>query len=209
VFRKTKNEIIGDFAKIFLFLALLYGFFALPRFLFEDLKIIEVCLDLGFLSGFFAIAYLLSISFKLYFRTKLPSLAFFGIITTGVIFVMFDIFNLQPAFRHFYHNFVFWSENRPLLINIMGGTIFSLFSFGGAFLFLQGGLKSDDRKIKTRAFLISAAMTLCGLMSGIRFVFSFLMDIFFSTLIALSIGALSVFCLIAAIFFIKIQKEEK
>lgn len=207
-YRKNKEELVGKFSKIFLFLSLLYGSFALPRFVFNDLRIIELCLDLGFFFAFLAAAYFLLISFELFYQKKPSKFIFLGVISIGVLFLILSIINPRPASIHFYNGFVFWSENRNIFINIFGGTILGLITIIGASLFIRGGLKSEEKKVRVRAFLMSGAIIGTFLGAVIRFVFGFLFDIFISTLIGVFFGIISMLLMIIAIFGIKIKKKK-
>jgi len=202
-YQKTKTELIGEFSKVFLFLSLFWGFLALPKIVVNNLKLIQISLDLGLFFGFLTMAYFLFIPFRIYYHRIFPKSLFFTTVSLGIAILIFNILNLKPAFIHFQNNFVFWSENRNLLVNIISGVLFSLIGFLAALFFYLGGLKSSEKKVRFRAFLITASIICIPLASGIRFVFGSLFNIFTSTLVAFILGIFSALFLTIAIFFFK------
>jgi len=207
-YRHSKLETIGIFSKVFLFLSLFWFFLSPPKLITNDLTLIQIFLDLSLFFGYLTMAYFLFIPFKIYEQWELPKSLFFSIISFGIVFLIFSILNLKPAFIHFQNNFVFWSENRSQLVNIISGTLFSLMAIVGALFFYKGGLKSKEKAVRLRAFLISASIICIPLAAGVRFVFGFLFNIFISTLIAFFLEIFSVFLMIIAIFFVKPEKKQ-
>jgi len=202
-YRETKSELVGKFSKIFLFLGFFWAFAALPKLLINDLKLIQISLDLGLFFGYLAMAYFLFVPFKIYYHKDPPKYLFFAVVLLGIAFLIFNILNLKPAFIHFQNNFVFWSENRNLLVNIISGFLIVLAALLAALFFYLGGLKSKEREVRFRAFLLSASTICIVLAAGIRFLFGFLFNIFISTLAALLFNIFSVLFLIIAVFFVK------
>jgi len=202
-YRHSKFETIGIFSKVFLFLSLAWFFFAPPKLITNDLKLIQISFDLSLFFSYLLMAYFPFIPFKIYYHRELPKSLFLSIIGLGTVFLIFSILNLKPAFIHFQNNFVFWSENRSQLVNIISGTLLGLTTIVGALFFYKGGLKSKEKAVRLRAFLISASIICITLAVGVRVVFGSLFNIFISTLIAFFLEIFSVFLMIIAIFFVK------
>ena len=207
-YRHSKFETIGIFSKVFLFLSLAWFFFAPPKLITNDLKLIQISFDLSLFFSYLLMAYFPFIPFKIYYRRELPKSLFLSIIGLGTVFLIFSILNLKPAYIHFQNNFVFWSENQSQLLNIISGTSFSLIAIVGALFFYKGGLKSKEKAVRLRAFLISASIITIALAIGVRLVFGFLFNIFISTLIALFLGIFASLLWLIAVLLVKPEKKQ-
>jgi len=207
-YRRSKSETTGIFSKVFLFLGLFCFFLVPPKLITDDLILIQISLDLSLFFGYLTMAYFLFIPFKIYYQREPPKPLFFSIIGLGTVFLIFSILNLKPAFIHFQNNFVFWSENQSQLLNIISGTSFSLIAIVGALFFYKGGLKSKEKAVRLRAFLISASIITIALAIGVRLVFGFLFNIFISTLIALFLGIFASLLWLIAVLLVKPEKKQ-
>lgn len=201
-YQKSKLEAIGIFSKAFLFLSLFWFFVAPPKLITNNLKLIQLSFDLSMFFGYFAIAYCLLIPFKTYYHRELPKALFFAIIGLGIIILIFNILNLKPAHIHFKNNIVFWSENRNALTDIISNILIGIILTVAAITFYRGGVKSKEKPVRLRAFLISASL-ICILLTGIPWAAGFFSDIFISKLGIFILETISVFLMIIAIFFAK------
>lgn len=206
-YRKTKQELTDKFSKVFLFTTLFWFFPALPRLVINDLRLIQISLDIGLFFAYVAMVYILFLPFQVYYHKNPPRYLFVAIIGLGVILLLFNFFGGKLAFIHHRGNFVFWSENRNPLINVISGFLSGVAAIVGGIFFLVEGLKNQDKEIRLRSFLISSAIFFTILGSGIRLIFGSLIDIFFSTLIGLLFGMASAVFMILAFVFVKPKPE--
>lgn len=202
-YRKTKSELTEKLSKIFLFLSIFWGSIGFPTLFFSNLKLIQFCVDLGFFFSFLAMAYFFFLPFKIYFNKQPPRSLFFTIIIIGMIFLIFNFLNLKPAFIYFRGPFVFYAENRNLLVNSLSGFLGSSISLLSGIFFWLGGLKSKEREIRLRAFLFSASAISTSLATGVRFFLIFLFDIFVSTSLAYFFSSWAILFSVLAVFFVK------
>jgi len=204
----------------FFLISLFWGFIALPGLIINDLKLIQIALDLSIFFGCLAGAYFFLILFKIFYpqisaKPLLPTVT-----SLGIAFLIFSILNLKPAFIHFQGNFVFWSENRSLLVNIISGSLYSVVEIMAASLFYFKGLRIREKEVRFRALLLGTAQVFIFLAIATRFIFGFLFsNIFISTLTSFFIGGIfpTLFMIIAAffvkpepaLFYKKISEEKK
>lgn len=206
-YRRTKFELVEKFSKIFLSFGLCWFFLSLPLTLVNDLKLIQVCVDLGLFFGYLAIIYSFLILFKISYYRSLPKSLLFIMVGLGIIFLIFNILNVRPAFIHFQNNFVFWSENRSHLANIIAGLMIILSGIYVATFFYLKGLKIKEKEVRFRAFLIAISVMCLVLGTVVRFLL--LRNIFISLLISFFFGIFSVVLMITAVFFVKPKAKNK
>ena len=197
VYQEKRSKRVNDFFKIFLFLSVYFGLLATPELVFKDPKTIElVSLEISFFFIYLALAYLIKISLEILDWKKLKNIYFWGLIVFAFMLTIINIATLQPAVYSVQGQFVFWEDARGIVINIITGFILGVGSISGALFFLIGGLKSTEKLVRTRSFLITGGLVMMALAALINYILGASPQIFMTSIIAsllVIIGLLTVF----------------
>lgn len=201
-YRRTKEAKVNDFFKAFLFLAVYMGLLATPELVFKNPKIIElVSLEISLFFGYLCIAYLTKIPLEILHWEKLKKIYFQGLIVFGLLITLINVVTIQPAVYHSQGQFVFWEDNRGLAINLVSGFVFGIGAISSALFFFIGGLKAEDKHIKTRAFIITGGLFIMTVAAFINYIFGASPQSFLSSVAASFLVAAGTLILLAGVYY--------
>jgi len=200
-YRKTKDEKIRDFFLAFLFLTLSLLLLATPGLVFTNLKIIGLIFAFYPFFVFLGFAYLGIIPLKILSWLKIQKIFFWGIIIIGVLITVFSIINWKPAVFYSQDPFVYWEDTRGVILNTIIGGFFGLGILLVMIFFFLQGIKSEDKYIRRRAFIIIGGLMILMLMGLTNFVFGASPQQYLTSVIASFLGISAGLIIIFSIFY--------
>lgn len=171
-YRKNKTERLGDFLKSFLFMTISLLFLALPGLIITDLRV------LGFVFAIYPFFIILALSYfgiiplKLIGWIKMKRVFFWMAMAVNLSFIVVNLLNLQPAAIYYRESFIIFQDARGDAINNLLGAVLGVGILLIIIFFIIQGLKSSERYIRLRAFLISAGLSSLLISSSVNFIFA-------------------------------------
>lgn len=201
-YRQTKNKRVNDFFKAFLFLSIFFGLLATPELLFKNPKIIElVSLEISFFFVYLSVAYLVKVALGILNWKKLEKIYFWGLIIFATVITIINISTVQPAIYHSQGQFIFWEDNRNIVISTITGLVVSFGTISGVLFFFIGGLKAAGKYIRTRSFIIAGGLLLMALASLINYIWGASPQIFLTSIIASLVAIAGLLTLLKGIYY--------
>jgi len=157
-YRKNNEGKIGNFFNSLLFLSLTFVLTSTPGIVFEDLSVIGYIFLVYPFFIFLALAYFGIIPLQILGWKKTEKAFFSGTIILGLVIALLNVAKMRPAVIHRVGKFVYWQDGRGVAMNVMiGATLSSAMLLLIAFFIIQG-LKSSEKRIRNRAFIIAAGL---------------------------------------------------
>lgn len=182
VFRKTREENLGYLIKSLSFFSLGLFSMSLPAVLSRPFLIqvswivfwVLLYIDIYYKN---VVAYSVSgISEK--YRNIL--LSFMRIWLPAMTFLSLFVFSSSPVDVMTGQKYIFWIDGDPLWFISFKGGILAFLAMAAPIFYFRGGAKSENKRVRIRAFLIGAGMLTCTLPCLTFFVFHPVLLKFFS-----------------------------
>ncbi|MDO8424558.1 MAG: hypothetical protein Q7S70_01300 [bacterium] len=183
-FQRTKEKNIRYFFLVFLMLTIMGSLLASPGLIFKSLTKIDTVFALYPMFVLLSLGFFGAIPFNILNKKRAEKL-FLGVMFFMAIFVtMINLGNIQPAIVQQQPPFIYWEDTRGLPMNIFLGVISGLILCSLLVFFLINGLKSPDRYVKIRSFLISGGIISLFLAAIINFAFGAILRQYVTSLIS-------------------------
>ncbi|MDD5145156.1 MAG: hypothetical protein PHW72_03485 [Candidatus Pacebacteria bacterium] len=170
-YKKSNDENLKDFFYTFLYSSIMFIIMALPGTVSRDLVFVGLIYAVYPLFSFLSLSYFGQIPLRILSWQKVRKLFSVSMKALGFLVVFIDILNWGPAVFHQQQPFAYWEDSRGEAMNIFVGSVLGL-SFLLIFIFfIIQGMKSSERYLKIRAFLIAGGVVFIILGSLINFVF--------------------------------------
>lgn len=159
-YQKTKSVNIGDFFKAYVFLGFYFFLVSLPMVL-SNVILVQIIYVASYIPVILGAAFLFRVAMRILRVPFNPSYVFDGIYILISVITILNLFFFSPAYvavsdRLFYH----WVETTPLSLQLFNGIVLLILATGCAILFFWGGIKSQDKIIRMRAFIIGSGVSL-------------------------------------------------
>lgn len=207
-FRKTKNKNIGYFFVTFVFLIILEALLASPGLILKGLINIGVVFAIYPFFGLLSLAFLGLIPFNILGWKKAEKFFLLTIIIISFFITIINLIKLQPAVIHYQQPFIYWEDTRGMAMNFFIGIFITLILLYISAFFIFNGLKSSDRYIRKRSFLISGGAAGILLATIINFVLGVIGQKYINSLISTFLLILSSIIIFVGVYY-KSQTQEK
>jgi len=206
-YKRTKDEKLRDFLKTFLFLTIVMILITSPGLVFTNLKIIGLIYAVYPFFAFLALAHLGIIPLRIMRRERVRQIFFKGMIGVAFLITLLNLLNWGSAIVHRQDSFIYWEDTRGVTMNIILGIILGLSLLLITIFFLTQGLKSLERHIRIRAFLIAGGLLSLALVAVVNFVLGASAQIYITSLLASFFNVLAALLIFAGIYY-KYKPEE-
>jgi len=169
-YKESKDTNIGNFLKTFVFAGIYFIFVSLPGLVVSDPSWVQALYVFAYIPLFLSPVFLLKIAFNLYHlpgkKYIFPSILAIIIITTVLSIIFFAPSESTSADGVFYY----WLEKTPLWLRDFDGIMITFLVAGGAFLFLNGGRKIEDKILRIRSFLLGAGLSILAVAISLNYI---------------------------------------
>jgi len=170
VYQKTKIVNIGDFFKAYISLGFYFFLVSLPMVLSNGI-LVQITYVASYIPVILSAAFLFRVAMRILEVPINPKYISYVIYILIAVVTLLNLFFFSPAYiavsNHlFYH----WVETTPFFLQIFNGIILLILVVGCAILFFWGGIKSRDRIIRMRAFIIGSGVSLLVLAVSANYV---------------------------------------
>lgn len=181
-FQGTKKKNVGYFFLVFLILLIMEGILASPGLVFKDpVKISRVFAFYPFFT-FLSLGFAGALPFSILKMKKTEIIFLLLIFITAISITMINLSNVRPAVTYSRPPFIYWEDTRGEIMNIFIGIVGGIVLLFITFFFLINGLKSSERYVRIRSFLISAGMATFLLAAVVNFVLGVVFQQYITTL---------------------------
>lgn len=195
-FREKREKNIGYFLLVFLMLIIMEGILAIPGLVLKDPIKISTVFALYPFFTFLSLCFAGALPFSI-LKMKKTEISFLVLMFIAAVSVtVINLSNVRSPETYYRLPFVYWEDTRGETMNMFIGIIGALVLLFITFFFLINGLKSSERYVRLRSFLISGGMGTFLLAAVINFVLGAIFHQYITTLIStflLIVGSVSVF----------------
>lgn len=192
VYRRTKNSLVLDFAKFYLFLALFLGFLLIAlseQTIFKSLFILNLPFLLSRFFLFLSVGYFIKVPLEIREKTRLKNFVFRLYVFLAIIMpIMSYLFSRQTTLIENPTGPILVSPE-PLFFSIIIGVLVALPSFLTVIFFVIQGLNSQDSINRLKSLMIGCGMAFLLLASIINFILNYVPFFSFSAYVMSSILA--------------------
>lgn len=171
-YKESKDENIGNFLKTFVLAGIYFVAVSLPGLVVSDPFWVQALYIIGYIPLFLSPVFLLKIAFNLYHlpgkKYILPSIFAIVAVTTVLSVIFFAPSETASADGIFYY----WLEKTPLWLRDFDGIMITFLIAGGAFLFLNGGRKVEDKTLRIRSFLLGTGLSILAVAISLNYIFA-------------------------------------
>lgn len=201
-FKKTKDKNVGYFFAVFLILSIMEALLAMPGLVSSDL--LKISAIFAFYPFFIisGLGFLGVIPLGVMQKRKAEIFFLSAIFVSAILATIINLNNINPAPAYYNHPFVYWEDTRGKEMNIFIGIFSAVILLFVIYFFFLKGIKSSERHIKIRSFLISGGVASLFSAAVINFVFGAILHQYITSLI-------SAFFIIASSIFIFIGVRYK
>lgn len=170
---KAENKYIRHFFFFYLYLAVFFLLYSVPKIISENLTFIEYSFQFALVFLYLALAYFIIIPLELRERYRLSRIFFWGILILIPLIVLLNLINTQPTsvFISPSGKYVYWlSQSVSPFVRYLTASIVTFVCFFGGGLFMFKGKRSSERVVKIRSFLIGLGVLVLALASFMNYV---------------------------------------
>ena len=153
-FFKTKDKNIGYFFATFAFLTIMEGLLASPGLIFKDSIEVGIVFAIYPFFLFLSLSFFAAVSFNIMKWEKTKRIFLIVMFIIAISITIINLINLQPAVTYQHPPFAYWEDTRGAAVNIFIGILSGLILMFIVFFYLFNGLKSLERYVRIRSFLI-------------------------------------------------------
>lgn len=194
-FQKTKEKNIKYFFIFFLIFTIMEGLLASPGLVFKDLMKIDAVFALYPMFMLLGLGFLGAIPFSIMKMKKSETFFLLSMLLINIFITIINLNNIQFAVTRLDSPFIYWEDTRGAPMNIFLGIVPGIILCFAVLFFFINGLKSSEKYVKTRSFLIAGGLAATFSAAIINFVLGAVLRQHITSLI-------STFLLIASGIFI-------
>lgn len=194
-FQKTKEKNVGYFCMVFLTLTIMEVLLATPGLVFKSLLKIDTIFALYPLFALLSLGFFCAIAFSIMKTRKTEIFFLLAIFLTAVAVTAINLSDVQPAITHQDPPFIYWEDTRGLPMNIFLGAISGLLLCFLILFFFINGLKSSEKYVRIRSFLISGGTVSMLLAAIINFVIGSILRQHITSLISVTLVIMGSVCI--------------
>jgi hypothetical protein len=157
-YQETRSVNVGDFLKAYIALGIYFFLVSLPAIILNP-AVIQIIYILSYIPVILSATFLFRVALRILRFYLWPGYISFIIYSLILIVTALNIIFFSPAYITssgglFYH----WSEGTPPWLQIFNGFAVGILAASCVFLFFLGGLKSKERLVRARSFLIGGGL---------------------------------------------------
>ena len=158
-YKKTKNRDVGDFLKAFVSLGVYFFLVSIPVLPFVGASWVQALYIAANAPIMLSALFLFRAGLRILGFFYLSKIIFFLTILLVGFIVLLGVIFFSPATQRTFGIFYHWgSDSQPFWLVAFTGFSIMLLAIGCSITFFLGGLKSGEKFIKTRSFLIGGGI---------------------------------------------------
>lgn len=169
-YQSSKDQNTGNFLKTFVLAGIYFILVSLPGLIVSDPFWVQALYIIAYIPLFLSPVFVLNIAFNTYNLSGkkyiFPTILAVIIITTVLSILFFAPSESSSADGRFYY----WLEKTPLWLRDFDGVIITFLITGGAFLFLNGGRKTEDKFLRNKSFLIGTGLLILAIAIALNYI---------------------------------------
>lgn len=200
-YRKTKNENIWNFFISSFCLTLVLLLLASPGLVSTNLKIIGLVYAVYPSLALLSFIYFGLIPLRILEWRAVKQIFFWGMVIATISITTSDLINFGSAVIYYHPPYIYWESTRDASVNISLGITLGFGLLSVMIFFLLHALKSSEKYVRLRSFLIVGALIGFALMVFTNFVFGASAPNPLTSVIASILGILSGFLLLSGVLY--------
>ncbi len=207
-YKKNQDPKLKNFFLAYLFLTSTFVLLAAPGLVTTNLKIIGLIFSVYPSLNCISFIYLGLIPVKIleWERTKQIFLGGMTLITLSI--TILDLINWGPAVPYLRAPFVYWEDTRGIATNVIVGAAMGLGLFFVIIFFLVHALKTSNKYVRIRAFLVMGSLGFLMLLGLVNFIFGAPSEEYKTSIIAAFLGVLAGATMLFNVFYKGKSEEE-